>query len=30
MNDNKDVVCAGQSCNVKEIIFAWKSWVNLL
>ena len=22
MNDNKDVVCAGQSCNVKEIIFA--------
>ena len=21
MNDNKDVVCAGQSCNVKEIIF---------
>ena len=22
MNDNKDVVCAGQSCNVKEIVFA--------
>ena len=22
LNDNKDVVCAGQSCNVKEIIFA--------
>ena len=22
MNDNKDVVCAGQSCNVKEIAFA--------
>ena len=22
MNDNKDVVCAGQSCNIKEIVFA--------
>ena len=23
MNENKDVVFAGQSCNVKEIAFAW-------
>ncbi len=22
LNDNKDVVCAGQSCNIKEITFA--------